>query len=146
MRTTTTRAAGLAAVAALSATMLAACGSGSATTTAAGAQPTAAPGAPSPGGFRGRGAFDPAEFTKIRQCLAAAGIDLPTPSPRPSGAPSGTGFAPEGSPAQGFGQPGAGRRSGFGNVLRSPAAAAALKACGITLPTRPPGSSGTPTP
>ena len=132
----------LAAVLAAGVFGIAACGGGSAASTAAAAaSPTAS--APSD---RARGGFDPAQLTAIRQCLAAAGITLPTPSafpggngspgsrpslsPRPSGGfPSG-GF-PSGGPGGGAG--------GIFSVLRSPEAIAALKACGLSLPTRPTG-------
>ena len=117
---------------------LAACGGSSSTTgAAAGATPNAsATGAP--GG--GRGGMGGADFAKIQACLKAAGIAVPTATgsraPRPSGSftPNGTppsnGVRPSGGAGQGGG------RGGFGGgMFNSPEAQAALKACGITVPT-----------
>ena len=132
----------LAAVLAAGVFGIAACGGGAAASTAAAA---ASPTAGAPSGRAG-GGFDPAELTKIRECLAAAGITLPTPSAFPGGTRSpGTRptFSPRpsgGFPSGGFpsGGPG-GRAGGIFSVLRSPEAIAALKACGLSLPTRPTG-------
>ncbi len=112
---------------------LAACGgSGSATVTPAAAA-TSAPAAGRPG-------FNSAEFQKIRQCLTAAGISLPTPSggfrDRPSGSPGGTFTGPR---PTGSGRPAA----GLGREFSDPKIRAALAACGISLPTRRP--TGAPT-
>ena len=111
-------------------TLVAGCsgGSGSAAaasgpTAAAGAVPTGAPGG-------GPGGQNPQEFAAIRQCLQAAGVPLPSidpsrrfsPGARPSGSPR---PRPTGSDA---------RRGGRG-LFADPAVQAALKACGITLPT-----------
>ena len=106
----------------------AACGSGGTTAAPAASAPAASAPAGAPDG-----SFD---FAKIQQCLTAAGIALPSggsfalPSggipPRPSGSfapPSGS-FAP---PSGGF--PGGG--------LNNAATLAALKACGIALPSAP---------
>jgi hypothetical protein len=86
---------------------------------------TAAPAASTPAGLSA-GAPD---FAKIQQCLAAAGITAPSGGfgPLPSGvtAPSGS-FAPP----SGFTPP----SGGFSGGATDPAVAAALKACGITLP------------
>ena len=141
-RTSTLARPALAAVLAAGVFGIAACGGGSAASTAAAAaSPTAS--APSD---RARGGFDPAQLTAIRQCLAAAGITLPTPSAFPGGTRSpGTRptFSPGpsgGFPSGGFpsGGPG-GRAGGIFSILRSPEAIAAIKACGLTLPTRPTG-------
>jgi hypothetical protein len=114
---------------------LTACGGSSGTATA-GAAATGSPGANGPGG-----GFGGADFTAIQNCLTAAGISLPTPSGRPSGAarptdqprPSGTfngtppadGVRPSGAPDGGFG----------GGMFQGADVQAALKACGIAVPT-----------
>ena len=113
---------GLAAIAA------AACSSGGTTAAPAASAPAASAPAGAPDG-----SFD---FAKIQQCLTAAGIALPSggsfalPSggipPRPSGS-----FAP---PSGSFPRP----SGGFpGGGFNDPAMAAALEACGITLPGAP---------
>jgi hypothetical protein len=122
--------------------LLAGCSSGSADAGTAGggtATPTSAPtGSPGQGGGR-FGGPNSAQFAAIRQCLQAAGIPLPSFSPgaRPSFSP---GARPSGSrrprPTGSFD----GRRRG---LFADPKVQAALKACGITLPTgRPAGSAG----
>jgi hypothetical protein len=114
------------------------CGGGSSSSTSGGstAAPTSSPSASSGRRFGGQ---NPAEFAKIRQCLQAAGISLPTPSPRPSATPGQP--RPTRSPGQGGFGGGRGR-------FTDPKVQAALKACGITLPTpgsfRPPGSTASP--
>ncbi len=123
---------------------LVACGGGSSGTTSAAATPSGnATGAPG-GGQRG-GGFGGADFTKIQACLKAAGIALPTRSafPRPSGSftrPSGTAF-PRPSGSAGAGGFGGGR--GGGGMFTDPQVQAALKACGITVPTGRPTASPT---
>jgi hypothetical protein len=100
---------------------LAACGSGPATTnTASGTGMGAGAGGPR---------RDPAEQQKIAQCLQAAGLPVPSFTPRPSRDP---GAAP---PTR---TPGQNR----GGEFADPKVRAALQACGITLPTRPPGANG----
>ena len=106
--------------------LVAGCGGGDAGTTTA--APTSASAEGGPGGFR-----DGAEFQKIRQCLTAAGIPVPTPTGtfrRPTGTPDPNrtfgGTPPSGAP---------GGRGGFGGLFREPQVRAALKACGITVPT-----------
>jgi hypothetical protein len=126
-----------------------ACGSDTPEVTASSA-PSAAP----------SGAPNGAAFQEIRACLEAAGLDtsgLPSgapsgmPSGRPSGMPSGaqsdfpsgmpTG-APSGPPpAMPSGGPG-----GAGGMMLDAEAQAALVACGITMPSRPPAGSPTPAP
>ena len=127
-------AAGLVAAAAL--TACGGSGSATATTTPSAAGTTGTPGA-------GRG-FNAAEMQKIRECLAAAGISMPTPSggfrsfnpsDRPSNRPSRT-FTPGATGGRGPG----------GGLFNDPKVRAALQACGITLPTRRPGASGGATP
>lgn len=101
---------------------LAACGSSS---SAEPAQTESA--APGPGGFGG------ADMQKIFACLKAAGIDVPDlPSGMPSGRSSGmpsdrpSGARPSGAPSD---------FRGRGGIDFSDAkVAAALKACGITVP------------
>jgi hypothetical protein len=121
--------------------LLAACGGGGdGTTTGA---PTSAAGAE--GGARGGPGFGGADFQKIQECLSAAGISLPTPSggfrtpggTPPSGGPQGT--PPSGAPRDGGGGFGGGR-------FADPEVQAALKACGITVPTGRPRPSGTASP
>lgn len=94
------------------------------------------------GGAAARGGrFDQAEMQKIRDCLSAAGISMPTPSGglrtfNPSDRPSDLSARPRpsGSPSGGF------RGEGRG-LFSDPEVRAALEACGITLPTgRPTGS------
>ena len=115
--------------------LLSACGGDDGTTTAA---PTSTAGN-RPGGGPGFGA----DFQKIQECLSAAGISLPTPSGSfqpptgtpPSGGPQGT--PPSGGP--GDGGPG-------GGMFSDPQVQAALKACGITVPTGRPRTSSTASP
>ncbi|WP_088283861.1 hypothetical protein [Kineosporia sp. A_224] len=153
--------------------LLAACGGGSTATTTAAAGSTTASGprtvtatdaaaAPGQGGAGDRGA----DFQKIQQCLAAAGISLPTPSGMPSGAPTGNGTPPAGGPGGGVTQgadgkftapdgdvitamptPGAdggpGGGPGMGQLFDDPATKAALEACGISVPTGRPTAAPT---
>jgi len=100
---------------------LAACGSAPATT-------NTASGTGMGGGADGS-RRDPAEQQKIAQCLQAAGLPVPSFTPRPSRAP---GAAP---PTR---TPGQNR----GGEFADPKVRAALQACGITPPTRPPGANG----
>jgi hypothetical protein len=103
--------------------LVAGCGGGS-SPSGGSAGPTS-----SPSSSQGRafGGANSAEFIKIRQCLQAAGITLPTPSPRPSVSPA------EPRPTRSPGERGAGR-----GLFTEPKVQAALKACGITPPS--PGS------
>jgi hypothetical protein len=104
--------------------VLAGCGSSSDSTSAkSSTTPTARPsGAPSgPTGAQAK------QLAKIRECLTAAGITVDIPSGLPS-RPTGT-ARPSGAPPSGA--PG----GGLGGVFSDPDAQAALKACGITLPT-----------
>ncbi len=126
----------LAAVA-LATVSLAACGSsssGSSTSASSSSTPTAT-GRPG-GAGRGPGGID---IAAIQKCLKAAGISIPTGLPggasgRPSGAPSGIpSGAPSGIPS---GAPG-----GRGGLLNDPKVQAALKACGISMPTGAPTNS-----
>ena len=91
---------------------------------------TSAPAASAPAASAPAGAPDSA---KIQQCLAAAGITLPSGGfgPLPSGfVPPSGGFGPLPS---GFVPP----SGGFTGGATDPAVAAALEACGITLPAVP---------
>ena len=125
----------------VAAAALTACGgSGSSSTTAA-----ATPSGSGTGGPGGRG-FNSAEFQKIRECLTAAGISIPTPTGTRSFNPS---DRPTDRPSR---TPGATRSGGGGfggGIYADPKVRAALEACGITLPTgRPsgsPGATGAPT-
>jgi hypothetical protein len=114
------------------AAVLAGCGSGSSTapTSPSGAG-TAAVARPTGSGQRTGGRLDPAMQAKIQQCLEAAGIAVPTFA-RPSNLPSGRrpSFA-SGSPRP---------SGGFGGRFENPKVRAALQACGISLPTRSPGT------
>ncbi len=108
----------LAALVVAAAIAAAGCGPGGTTATPAASATAASASAGAPGGN--------VDFAAIQQCLTAAGISAPSGGSfaLPSGGvpqqPSGS-FAP---PSGGF--PGGG--------LNDPAALAALKACGITLP------------
>jgi hypothetical protein len=84
------------------------------------------------GGAGGMGGprADPAEQQKIAQCLQAAGLPVPSFSPRPSRAPGQP--PPTRTPGQNRG----------GGAFADPKVRAALQACGITLPTRSPGANG----
>jgi hypothetical protein len=123
---------------------LAACGSGSSGSPASASTPSAT-GAPGPGGARG--GFGGVDFTKIQACLKAAGISLPTRTdfPRPSGSfspgPRPSGVGPSGvRPSGGNFRGGADR-----GLFASAQVQAALKACGITVPTGGPRPNATPT-
>jgi hypothetical protein len=118
--------------------MAAACGGGSGATGGGGTTgPTSRPtgsGGPRPGGFA-----DSAQFQKIRECLTAAGISLPSPS---GGFRSGTRAGPpSGSPSGP--RPSGSFPAGGNRMFDDPKVQAALKACGITIPTG--GPSGGPT-
>jgi hypothetical protein len=114
---------------------LAACGGSSSTGSATG---SVGAGQAAPTGQRTGQRFDPAIQQKIAQCLQAAGIAVPTFTGRPSGFP--TGDRPSGSPTRT--RPSGTRTGGFGGQFADPKVRAALQACGITLPTRPPGAGG----
>ena len=73
---------------------------------------------------------DPAEQQKIAQCLQAAGLPVPSSTPRPTCA------AGEPPPTRTPGQ------NRGGGEFADPKVRAALQACGITLPTQPPGANG----
>ena len=107
---------------------LTACGGSSGGTATPAAAATGSPGANGQGG-----GFGGADFTAIQNCLSAAGISLPTPSGRPSGAarPSGT-F--NGTPPTDGARPSGAARAG-GGLFQSAEVQAALKACGIAVPT-----------
>jgi hypothetical protein len=70
------------------------------------------------------------QLSEIQTCLKAAGITVELPTGRPSFSPGAT--PPSGPPA------GADQSGGFGAIFNDPKAQAALKACGISLPTAPP--------
>lgn len=115
---------------------LTACGSSSTSTSTT----PAATGTPSAAG-QGPGGID---LAAIQKCLSAAGISMPSGMPTgPSGMPTGT---PSGMPS---GTPSAmpsGRPSGIPSgaptgMLNDPKVQAALKACGISMPTGAPTTS-----
>lgn len=109
--------------------VLAGCGSSSDSTgTESSTTPTTRPsGAPS-----GATGAQAAQLAKIQECLTAAGITVDIPSGLPS-RPTGTARpGPSGAPPSGA--PG----GGLGGAFSDPDAQAALKACGITLPTGTP--------
>lgn len=138
--------------------LLGACGGDD--TTAASASTQQSPAASAPGGGRGPGGMD---MAAVQQCLAAAGITLPTPTgtrrpswsgtrpPRPSGSPRGTrAWRPDGDAPDGSGRYG----GGMGEMFQRDDVKAALSACGITVPTfggrlpdgaRSPGATVSPT-
>ena len=93
----------------------------------AGCGSTATTASATPGGGGGGARMDPAQQQKIDQCLQAAGLPAPSFTPRPSRAPG----APP--PTR---TPGETR----GGAFADPKVRAALQACGITVPTRPPGA------
>ncbi len=112
---------------------LSACGGSTNTPATPTATTSGAPSAPSNGAAAARGArarlfADP----KVQQCLDAAGIKVP--QGRPSGSPR-----PSSSPQPGGGAAGAGS-------AEMQKITAALKACGITVPTRPRRGSSPATP
>ena len=128
----------------IAAAALSACGGGGTTTTAAATS--------TPTGTRSGGRFDAAQFQRIQQCLTAAGISIPTPSggfrtDRPNGTftgrPNASGTFTRRPNASGTftRRPGAtgGPGGAFRGMFNDPKVRAALQACGITLPTRPPG-------
>ena len=96
-----------------------------------------ATGAPGAGGGQGGGGFGGADFTAIQACLKAAGISLPTPSGGFGGRPSGSARpsdAANGTPrARPSGAAGGG--GGGAGMFQSAEVQAALKACGIAVPT-----------
>ncbi|MCW2529357.1 MAG: hypothetical protein JWM76_4217 [Pseudonocardiales bacterium] len=131
---------------------LVACGgkSGSSTASTTSAAASASGSASASNGGRAGGRFgeiysDP----KVQACLKAAGITVPTAAARPSGSFTGTrpsnfpsGERPSNFPS-GARPSGAGAGGGFGNSAESEKIQAALKACGITLPTRTGQPTGT---
>jgi hypothetical protein len=92
---------------------------------AANSPPSSGGGAGGMGGPRA----DPAQQQKIAQCLQAAGLPVPSFTPRPSRAPGQP--PPTRTPGQNRG----------GGAFADPKVRAALQACGITLPTRQPGAN-----
>ena len=109
------------------------CGGSSGGSATPAAAATGSPGAN--GGGQGGGGFGGVDMTAIQACLKAAGIDVPTPngSARPSGAPRPSGTFNGTPPADGV-RP-SGGAGGGGGMFQSAEAQAALKACGITMPT-----------
>ena len=102
--------------------------------------PAGGEGSPPAGGAGGPGGLPAGgDFSKIQQCLEAAGLTLPSGSfPLPSGScalPSG-GFPSGELPSGSFAPP----AGGVGG-LNDPKVQAALEACGITLPGRGPAPS-----
>jgi hypothetical protein len=100
------------------------CGAGSSSNATGNRTPPAAP-----------SGVDPTQIKAIRQCLKAAGLTQSIPSGAPSGVPSGVpsglpSGAPTDLPSNFSGGPG-----GPGGQLNDPKIQAALKACGIQLPT-----------
>ena len=140
------RAVAVASAALLTAGLLSGCAGGSASGSSAsgtaGAAPTATGQAGAPGGPGGAAAQQ--RFAQIRSCLQAAGIAVPTPSGSRRSFTRTPGVTPSPRPS---GSPGL-RGGGFGRMFADPKVQAALKACGITLPTpgaRRPGRSPSPT-
>jgi hypothetical protein len=153
------RFAGAAVLPLVAASALAGCGGSESpsTTTSTAAATGAAGQAGGPGG-------NDTQMAAIQECLSAAGISLPTPpsggqpgqngAPNgapPSGAPNGTppSGAPNGTPPSGApngtppsGMPGAAPGGPGGGMFSDAKVVAALKACGITVPTGGPGQGG----
>ena len=151
--TVLTRAVSAASATLICATALAGCGSSS-TSSGATATTTAAPQATtsqSRGQAGAPGGFDPAVIQQMQTCLQAAGITMPSaPSGVPGGGftpgatpPSGAtpgpdgGFTPGATPPSGANAGPGGGGPGGGGMFNTPEAKAALKACGITVPTNP---------
>jgi hypothetical protein len=140
------RAATVASVALLAAGLLTGCAGGSASGSSASGTAGAAPATAGQAGARG-GPGDAAaqqRFAQIRSCLQAAGIAVPTPSGTRRSLTRTPGVTPSPRPS---GSPGF-RGGGFGRMFADPKVQAALKACGIALPTpgaRRPGGSPSPT-
>jgi hypothetical protein len=118
-------------------------GSGSSTTTTSAAASSSAAVSSSASGGRGARA-NPFADASVQACLKAAGIAVPTFAGRPSGSftrPRGSFTRPSGSftrPSGSFTRPsGVGGGGGFFGTDSAEGAQiqAALKACGITLPT-----------
>jgi hypothetical protein len=137
---------GMFAASALLLTLAACGGSGDAAATPSGS----ATGSPGANGNGQGGGFGGADFAAMQTCLKAAGIAVPTGMPsggaRPSGSarPSGNGTPP----ADGVRPSGGAGFGGGGGMFQSKEAQAALKACGITVPTgrgTRPSSTATPT-
>jgi len=128
MSRTTHRVAALTVVGVLAAAALTGCG-GSSSGTSSGGPTTFRSGGP--GGFQ----LDPGQQQKIQRCLKAAGLSASFPTGRPSGVPSGgpSGSPPSGAPSDFTG----GGPSGGPGGIADPEVQAALKACGISLPSRP---------
>lgn len=120
---------------------LAACGGGSSSSASGSA---AAPTGSGYGG-RGGGGQNSAQFKQMQDCLTAAGISVPTPSARPSGsAGARPSFSPGAQPSGGYqGNGGGGFGGGMSEIFQSKQAQAALKACGLTVPTGRPTASPT---
>lgn len=144
--------AGVAALALLAGGTVTACGSGSSSVSTPTTPATMASGqAGAPGG---PGGMDSTQLAAIQKCLTAAGISLPTPpggqggGTPPSGAPSGAPTGSAGSPPAGSaGDPPSGGQGGpggaGGGMFSDAKVVAALKACGITIPTGGPRGAGT---
>lgn len=124
------RLAPLAAAALLASLALVGCSSDEDTTAGAAADPVVSAPAQTAPAVPGGQAPDPALFDKARQCLEAAGVDIPE---LPSGAPS---FEPGQTPPDGAQLPEG--FDGLAALFSNPQVTAALQACGIELPTAPP--------
>jgi hypothetical protein len=121
----------------LSAVALTGCGGSSSSSTASSGEPSGPP-----SGFQ----LSSAQEKKIRHCLEAAGLSTSFPTGQPTDFPSGgpSGSPPSGSPPSGFPSGGfSGGPGGPGGGLADPDVQSALKACGISLPSRPTGSAST---
>jgi hypothetical protein len=115
---------------------LAGCGSSSSTTASTTPSPTPS-GTDSPQVDQPGPGGDPTQMEAIRTCLTKAGISLPTPTGTP-----GDGNAPPPADAKTTGTPTT-PPDGPGNAgvpFSDPKVIAALKACGITVPTDGPDS------
>jgi hypothetical protein len=126
---------------------LAGCSSGSGNSSSASSTAAAAS---QPGQQQGGQGGDSTQLAAIQKCLSAAGISMPMPpsgqAGQGGGQPGQSGSRPSGPPsgAPTVGTPSSSARGGgqVGGTFFDPKVIAALKACGITVPTNGPGQAG----
>jgi hypothetical protein len=134
-RRTTSRSLSIVTLVAVLGLLVAACGSSDSSTDTATQPQATTSSAPSGGTGPSGPGFDQEQLDAIQKCLEAAGLGDALPSALPTDQPSGF---PSGMPTDGGTPPSqAGPGGGFG-AFNDPNVQAALQACGIELPTRPP--------